>query len=68
LSIVKAQSVAPIHFKIARYHEIKTEASHVIFVGENIYRVEESLFLEVEKPSMGSLQLMKRGVLCRPSS
>ena len=31
-------------------------------------RVEESPFLEAEKPTMGSLQLMKKGVLCRPSN
>ena len=30
--------------------------------------IEESLFLEMEKPTTGSVQLMKRGVLCRPSS
>ena len=40
----------------------------MIVVGGDIYRVEESLFLEMEKPSTGSLQLMKGGVLCRPSS
>ena len=66
MSIVKAQRVAPVHFKIARYPQIKTEASDVIVVGKNIYRVEESLFLEMEKPTMGNLQLMERGVLCRP--
>ena len=53
MSIVKARSVAPVHFKIARYHQIKTEASDVIVVGKNIYRVEESLSLEMEKPSHG---------------
>ena len=37
-------------------------------VGEGILRVEESPFLEVEKPTMGSLQLMRRGVLGRPTS
>ena len=36
------------------------EVSHTIAVGEDIYRVEESPFLEVEKPTMGSLQLMRR--------
>ena len=35
-------------------------ASHVIVVGEGIHRVEESPFLEMEKPTMGSLQLMRR--------
>ena len=68
MSIVKAQRVAPVHFKIARYPQIKTEASDVIVVGKNIYRVEESLFLEMEKPTIGSLQLKKRGVFHRPSS
>ena len=29
-------------------------------VGEGIHRVEESLFFEVEKPTMGSFQLMRR--------
>ena len=46
--------------------------SIVISVHLNIvichHRVEESPFLEVEKPTMGSLQLMRRGVLCRPSN
>jgi len=37
-------------------------------VGKNIHRVEESLFFEMEKPTMESFQLMKRGVLCRPSN
>ena len=36
------------------------EASHAIVVGEGILRVEESHFLEMEKPTMGSLQLMRR--------
>ena len=35
-------------------------------VGEGIHRNEEGIFLEVEKPTMGSLQLIKRGVLHRP--
>ena len=38
------------------------EASHMIVVGESILRVEEIPFLEVDKPTMGSLQLMRRGV------
>ena len=29
-------------------------------VGEGIHRVEESLFFEVEKPTMGSFQLMRQ--------
>ena len=36
------------------------EVSHTIAVNEDIHRVEESPFLEVEKPTMGSLQLMRR--------
>ena len=44
------------------------EVSHMIFVGQSILRVEESPFLEVEKSTMGSLQLMRRGVLGRPTS
>ena len=44
------------------------EVSHMIVVGESILRVEESPFLEVEKLTMGSLQLMRRGVLRRPSN
>ena len=44
------------------------EASHMIVVGESILRVEESPLLEVEKPSMGSLQLKRRGILRRPSN
>ena len=43
------------------------EASHVIVV-EGINRLGESLFLEVEMSTSGSLPLMKRGVLHRPSS
>ena len=35
------------------------EGSHMIVVGEGIRRVEESPFPEVEKPTMGSLQLMR---------
>ena len=36
------------------------EASHAIVVGEGICTVEESPFLEVEKPTMRSLSLMRR--------
>ena len=43
------------------------EASHVI-VLEGIYTLGESLFLEVEMSTMGSLPLMKMGVFHRPSS
>ena len=35
------------------------EGSHVIGVGEGICRVEESPFLEAEKPTMSSLQSMR---------
>ena len=37
------------------------EALHTIVVGEGIHRVEESPFLEVEKPTMLNLQLMVGG-------
>ena len=37
------------------------EASHNIVVGEGFCRVEVSPFFEAEKPTMGSLQLMRRG-------
>ena len=43
------------------------EASHMIVV-KDIHRLGESLSLEVEMSTMGSLPLMKRGVLRRPSS
>lgn len=43
------------------------EASRVIAV-EGVHRPGERLFLEVEKSTTGSLPLMKRGVLHRPSS
>ena len=43
------------------------EVSHVIVV-EGMHRLGESLFLEVEMFTMGSLPLMKRGVLHRPRS
>ena len=36
------------------------EASHTTVVGEGILRIEESPFLEVEKPTMGSLQPKRR--------
>ena len=42
------------------------EASHGIVV-EGTFRLGESLFLEVEISTTGSLPLMKRGVLCRPA-
>ena len=44
--------VLSVHLRIVRCH----------------HRVKESPFLEVEKPTMGSLQLMRRGVLCRPNN
>ena len=44
------------------------EASHMIVDVEGVRRLGESLFLEVETSTTGSLPLMKRGVLCRPSS
>ena len=37
------------------------EASHTIVVDEGFCRVEESSFLEVEKPTMLNLQLMVGG-------
>ena len=43
------------------------EASHVIVV-EGIHRLGESLFLEVEMSTSGSLALMKRGARRRPST
>ena len=43
------------------------EASDVIVI-EGIYTLGESLFLEVEMSTMGSLPLIKRGVFHRPSS
>ena len=51
-SILKLQYVIAVHLTIVRHH----------------HRVEESPFLEVEKPAMGNLQLMRRGVLRRPSN
>ena len=39
------------------------EVSYMIVVGEIILKVEESPFLEMERPTMVSLQLMRRGVL-----
>jgi len=43
------------------------EASHMIVV-EGIHRLGQSLFLEVEMSTMGSLPLTKGGVFHRPSS
>ena len=40
----------------------------MIVVVEGIRSLGESPFLEVEMPIMGSLPLMKRGALHRPSS
>ena len=37
------------------------EVSHMIVVDEGIHRAEEGPFFEAEKPTMGSLQLMRRG-------
>ena len=39
-----------------------------MIVVEGIRRLGESLFLEVEMSTMGSLPLVKRGALCRPCS
>ena len=39
-----------------------------MIVVEGIRRLGESLFLEVEMSTMGSLPLTKRGALRRPSS
>ena len=36
------------------------EVSHMIVAGQGIRRAEESPFLEAEKPTMQSLQLMRR--------
>ena len=44
------------------------EASHMIVIVKGIHRFGESPFLEVVMSTMGSLPLMKRGVLHRPSS
>ena len=44
----------------------KEEASHVIVV-EVIHRLGESLLLEVEMSTSGSLPLMKRGALADPA-
>ena len=52
MSIVKVQRVIAVHLTIVRRH----------------HRVEESPFLEAEKPAMGSLQLKRRGVLRRSSN
>ena len=37
------------------------EASHVVVVNEGSHRIGESPFCEAEKPTMGSLQLIRRG-------
>ena len=39
----------------------------LIVVGEGVLRVEESPFLEVEKLTMGNLQLMRKGVFQDPA-
>ena len=58
--------VTSIHLKVVRCHLFKKR--HHMIVVEDIRRLGERLFLEVEMSTMGSLPLMKRGVLCRPSS
>ena len=40
----------------------------MIVVVKGIHRHGESLFLEMEMPTTGSLPLMKRGALCTPRS
>ena len=67
MSIVKVQSVASVHLWIVRCHQSK-KRHHMIVVVKRIRRLGGSPFLEVEMPTMGSSPLMKRGVLCRPSS
>ena len=52
MPIVKVQYVIPAHLRIVRCHR----------------RADESPFLEAEKPIMGSLQFMRRGVLHRSSN
>ena len=40
----------------------------MIVVVKGIHRLGESPFLEIEMPTMGSIPLMERGALHRPSS
>ena len=51
--------VTSVHLRIVRCHQIKKRC-HIQLLLVKIFRVEESPFLEVEKPTMGSLQLMRR--------
>ena len=39
----------------------------MIVVGEGIHRAEENYFLKVEKPTLRSLQWIRKGVLHRPT-
>ena len=46
MSVVKVQSVAPVHFRVGRCHQMKKR--HHMIVVEGIQRLRESLFLEVQ--------------------
>ena len=59
--------VTSVHLKVVRCHQFK-KRHHMAIVVEGIHRLGESLFLEVEMSTTGSLPLMKRGALHRPSN
>ena len=67
MSIVKVQSVAPVHFRVVRCHQMK-KRHHMRLLSKVFTDLEKSLFLEVEISTMESLPLMHKGALCRPSS
>ena len=61
ISIVKVQSVATVHFRIVRCHQIKKRRHIQLLLVKVFTELKKSPFLELEKPTMGSLQLMSRG-------
>ena len=52
---VKVQSIAPVHFRIVRCHQIKKRHHLWLLLLKVFHRLAESSFPEVEMPTMGSL-------------
>jgi len=53
--------IASVQFMIVRCHQIKKRC-HIQLLLEKVFEeLKKSPFLELEKPTMGSLQLMSRG-------
>ena len=52
---VKVQSIAPVHFRIVRCHQLKKRHHLWLLLLKVFHRLAESSFPEVEMPTMGSL-------------